>query len=68
MLLAAGAKVTPNKGGVSPLDMAIGINPDAAEELIAAGARLEASKVKDYLAAYKDNPRAVELVKKAAPR
>jgi HEAT repeat protein len=68
MLLDAGAKVgARNKMNLNALEMSLISVNTGVEELIAAGARLDAKTAKDYLDAYKDNPRALALVKKASP-
>jgi len=69
LLLAAGAMVNPRNGsGLTALEMALWSGNDGLEELIAAGARLKPETAKAYLEAYKDNPKAVALVKKAAAK
>ena len=66
LLISAGAKIgLRNKGGLTALEMSIVSGNPGVEELIAAGARLDRQKAKDYLDAYKDNPKALALVKKA---
>jgi ankyrin repeat protein len=69
LLISAGAKIDlRNKGGHTALEMSIVSGNPGVDELIAAGARLDRQKAKDYLEAYKDNPKALALVKKATPR
>ena len=69
LLISAGAKIgLLNKGGLTALEMSIVSGNPGVEELIAAGARLDRQKAKDYLEAYKGNPKALALVKKAAPQ
>jgi len=66
MLLDAGAKIgARNKMNLTALEMSIISVNTGVEELIAAGARLDPKTSKEYLDAYKDNPRALALVKKA---
>ncbi|HEY3120405.1 MAG TPA: HEAT repeat domain-containing protein [Vicinamibacteria bacterium] len=66
MVLDAGAKIgARNKMNLTALEMSIISVNTGVEELIAAGARLDPKTVKEYLDAYKDNPRALALVKKA---
>lgn len=69
LLISAGAKIgLRNKGGLTALEMSIVSGNPGVEELIAAGARLDRQKAKDYLEAYKGNPKALALVKKATPQ
>ena len=69
LLISAGAKIgLRNKGGLTALEMSIVSGNPGVEELIAAGARLDRQKARDYLEAYKDNPKALALVKKATPQ
>jgi hypothetical protein len=69
LLISAGAKIgLRNKGGLTALEMSIVSGNPGVEELIAAGARLDRQEAKDYLEAYKDNPKALALVKKATPQ
>lgn len=69
VLLAAGAKIDiRNATSSSALEGGIVRGNPAVEELIAAGARLDAKTARDYLEFYKDNPWVVALVKKASPR
>ena len=66
MLLAAGAKMSiRNKTNSSALEGSIILASPGAEELIAAGARLDPKTAKQYLEFYKDNPKVVALIKKA---
>jgi hypothetical protein len=67
MLLKAGAKLnTKNWAGLTALSMSIVSGNPGLEELIAAGARLDAQTAKAYADAYKGNPKALALVKKAS--
>ena len=67
LLLAAGAKLdVRNQSNMNALEGSVFSGNSGVEELIAAGARLDAQKVKDYLEAYKDDPKAVALIRKAA--
>jgi ankyrin repeat protein len=67
MLLKAGAKLnTRNWAGLTALSMGIVTGNPGLEELIAAGARLDAQTAKAYADAYKGNPKALALVKKAS--
>ena len=67
MLLKAGAKLdAKNWAGLTALQMGIGTGNPGLEELIAAGARLDPATAKAYAEAFKRNPKAVALVKKAS--
>ena len=67
MLLKAGAKRdAKNWAGLTALQMGIATGNPGLEELIAAGARLDPATAKAYAEAYKKNPKAVALVKKAS--
>ena len=67
MLLKAGASLHARNGsGLTALEMGIVTGNSGVEELIAAGARLDAEKAKSWAEAYKKNPRALALVKKAS--
>jgi ankyrin repeat protein len=67
VLLKAGAKLnTKNWAGLTALSMGIVSGNPGLEELIAAGARLDAQTAKAYADAYKGNPKALALVKKAS--
>ena len=67
MLLKAGAKLdAKNFAGLTALQMGIGTGNPGLEELIAAGARLDPATAKAYAEAFKRNPKAVALVKKAS--
>ena len=67
MLLKAGAKLNAkNWAGLTALQMGIVTGNPGLEELIAAGARLDPATAKAYAEAYKRNPKAVALVKKAS--
>ena len=64
---AAGAKIDlRNQSNMNALEGAVFSGNAGVEELIAAGARLDAQKAKAYLEAYKDDPKAVALIRKAA--
>jgi len=69
LLLAAGAKLRTIARGnkVTALTNALGLNNQAAEELIASGARLDPEDVKDYADIFKNDPKTLALVKKATP-
>ena len=67
MLLKAGAKRdAKNWAGLTALQMGIVSGNPGLEELIAAGARLDPATAKAYAEAYKKNPKAVALIKKAS--
>lgn len=67
MLLKAGAKLNAkNWAGLTALSMGIVTGNPGLEELIAAGARLDPQIAKAYADAYKGNPKALALVKKAS--
>jgi HEAT repeat protein len=67
MLLKAGARLDArNQGGLTALQMGIVTGNPGLEELIAAGARLDPATAKAYAEAYKSNPKALALVKKAS--
>ena len=67
MLLKAGAKLdAKNWAGLTALQMGIATGNPGLEELIAAGARLDPATAKAYAEAYKKNPKAAALVKKAS--
>lgn len=67
LLLKAGAKRdAKNWANLTALQMGIVTGNPGLEELIAAGARLDAATAKAYAEAYKNNPRALALVKKAS--
>ncbi|MGE5276956.1 MAG: HEAT repeat domain-containing protein [Acidobacteriota bacterium] len=69
MLLKAGAKRdAKNWAGLTALQMGIVSGNPGLEELIAAGARLDPATAKAYAEAYKSNPKALALVKKASAR
>ena len=69
LLLKAGAKVdAKNWAGLTALQSGIYSGNPGLEELIAAGARLDAATAKSYAEAYKGNPRALALIQKAAAR
>lgn len=67
LLLKAGAKRdAKNWANLTALQMGIVSGNPGLEELIAAGARLDAATAKAYAEAYKNNPKALALVKKAS--
>jgi hypothetical protein len=67
LLLKAGAQVNAkNQMGLTALQMGIATGNPGLEELIAAGARLDPATAKGYAEAYKSNPKALALVKKAS--
>src|SRR5262245_13447279 len=67
MLLKAGAKLdAKNWSGLTALEMTIYSGNPGLEELIAAGARLKPETAKAYADAYKANPKALALIKKAS--
>jgi HEAT repeat protein len=67
LLLKAGAQVNAkNKMGLTALQMGIVTGNPGLEELIVAGARLDPATAKAYAEAYKSNPKALALVKKAS--
>lgn len=69
LLLKAGARIDHRNGaGLTALEMGIGFGNPGIEELIAAGARLDAQKAKSWAEAFKSNPRALALVKKATAK
>lgn len=68
MLIKAGAKVNAtNASGLTAFEMGLEDGNDGLEELIAAGYRLPAAKVKQYSEAYK-RPAAQAMIKKAAAK
>lgn len=69
LLLKSGAKLgAKNWAGLTALQMGIVSGNPGLEELIAAGARLDPATAKAYAEAYKGNPRALALVKKASAK
>jgi hypothetical protein len=67
LLLKAGAKLNLRNGSsLTALEMGIVSGNPGLEELIAAGARLDPAKAKSWSEAYKKNPRALALIKKAS--
>jgi HEAT repeat protein len=69
LLLKAGAKIDHRNGpGLTALEMGIVSGNPGIEELIAAGARLDAQKAKAWAEAYNSNPKALALIKKASPK
>lgn len=68
-LLKAGAKYDArNAMGMAALEMAIWSGNDGLQALIEAGARLKPETAAAYAEAYKNNPQALELVKKATAK
>ncbi|HTR04344.1 MAG TPA: HEAT repeat domain-containing protein [Thermoanaerobaculia bacterium] len=66
LLLKAGARRdAKNWAGLTALQMGIVSGNPGLEELIAAGARLDAATAKTYAESYKNNPKALALIKKA---
>jgi HEAT repeat protein len=69
LLLKAGAKVdAKNWAGLTALQSGIYSGNPGLEELIAAGARLDAATAKAYAESYKSNPKALELIRKATAK
>jgi ankyrin repeat protein len=69
MLIKAGANIrATNVSGLTPFEMGLYDGHDGLEELIAAGYRLPAAKVKSYNEGYKDRPKALAMIKKAAAK
>ena len=69
LLLEAGAKRdAKNWAGLTALQMGIVSGNPGLEELIAAGARLDAATAKGYADAYKNNPKALALIRKASAK
>jgi HEAT repeat protein len=69
LLLKAGAKLDHRNGsGLNALEMGIVSGNPGLEELIAAGARLDPQKAKSWSEAYKSNPKALALIKKASAK
>jgi hypothetical protein len=67
-LLKAGARLNAvNQAGLTAFEFGLFSAHDGLDALVAAGYRLPAEKVKVYLEAYKTNPKAVALVKRASP-
>ena len=68
-LIKAGAKINAtNVSGLTPFEMGLWMGHDGLEELIAAGYRLPAAKVKGYNEGYKDRPAALAMIRKAAAK
>ena len=68
-LLKAGAKLDHRNGsGLNALEMGIASGNSGVEELIAAGARMDAAKAKAYAEVHKNNPKVLALLKKAAAK
>ena len=69
MLLKAGAKLNArNWSNLTVLELSIVTGNPGIEELIEAGARLDPEKAKSFAEAYKNNPRALALIKKASAK
>jgi hypothetical protein len=69
LLLKAGAKLNArNWSNLTVLELSIVTGNPGLEELIDAGARLDPDKAKSFAEAYKNNPRALALVKKASAK
>jgi HEAT repeat protein len=69
VLIKAGAKVdAKNWAGLTALQSGIYSGNPGLEELIAAGARLDAATAKAYAESYKGNPKALALIQKATAR
>jgi HEAT repeat protein len=69
LLLKAGANLNAkNWAGLTALQMGIVMGNPGLEELIASGARLDAATAKAYADAYKGNPKALALIKKATAK
>ncbi len=69
LLIKAGARVdAKNWAGLTALQSGIYSGNPGLEELIAAGARLDAATAKAYSESYKSNPKALELIKKATAK
>lgn len=67
-LIKAGGKINAkNQAGLTAFEFGLFAAHDGLDALLAAGYRLPAEKVKVYLDAYQANPKAVALVKRAAP-
>lgn len=67
-LIKAGGKINAkNQAGLTAFEAGLFAGHDGLDALVAAGYRLPAEKVKMYMDAYKANPKAVALVKRAAP-
>lgn len=68
-LLKAGAKHDArNAMGMAALEMAIWSGNDGLQALIDAGARLEPNRAAAYAEAYKNNPQALELIRRATAK
>ena len=69
LLIQAGSKVdAKNWAGLTALQSGIYSGNPGLEELIAAGARLDAATAKTYAESYKGNPKALALIKKATAK
>ena len=67
LLKAGGGVNAVNQAGLTAFEFGLFSGHDGLDALVAAGYRLPAEKVKVYLEAYKANPRAVALIKRATP-
>jgi HEAT repeat protein len=66
LLIEAGADVNAvDQNGMAPFELTLWSGTDAADALIEAGYRLPADKAASYREAYKDNPKAQELIDRA---
>lgn len=69
ILLKAGARLNArNWANLTALELSIVTGNPGLEELIDAGARLDPAKAKSFAEAYKNNPRALALIRKAAAK
>ena len=67
-LLKAGGRINAvNQAGLTAFEFGLFAGHDGLDALLTAGYRLPAAKVKVYLDAYKANPKAVALIKRATP-
>jgi HEAT repeat protein len=67
MLKAGGRVNAVNKAGLTAFEFGLFAGHDGLDALVAAGYRLPADKIKVYLDAYKANPKAIALIKRATP-
>ena len=67
MLKAGGQLRAVNQSGLTAFEFGLFSGHDGLDALVAAGYKLPAEKVKVYLEAYKANPKAVALIKRATP-
>ncbi len=69
MLIDAGADIYAiDKNGMMPFEYTLWSGTDAADPLMAAGYRLSAEKAAIYRESYKDNPKALALIKRATAK